>query len=355
MAQGRRRDIGLGSTTLVGLAEAREEARRLRKIAKQGGDPVAERDKSKRQSITFEEAARKVHAEQIVPTTRPGKHRDDWLSSLDRLAFPTIGRTPVHAVQQADVLRVLAPIWLETPETARRVRQRIAKTLDWARTAGHREGVNPCERIEEGLPRQREKVRHFAALPYGELPDLMGRLAEMDGMGALALRFTILAAARSGETRGATWEEFDLDAGLWTIPADRMKAGEAHRVPLSPEAVAVLEEARRQAVRREALVFQGTKAGRPLSNMTLAAALKRAGVTPDRGTVHGMRSTFRDWAEEATAFPHEVKEAALAHKVRNKVEAAYRRSDLFEKRRAMMEAWASHLAGSGAKVVRLGA
>lgn len=352
VVHGRRREIGLGPVSLVGLAEAREEARRLRLVARQGGDPIAERDRGKRVSLTFEAAARKVHAEHVAPHNRNAKHVAQWLSTVETYAFPTMGKLPVHAVEQADVLRVLAPIWTEKPETARRVRQRLRTVLDWARTAGHREGVNPVEGVEKGLPKQRDRAAHHAALPWRELPDLMPRLEAAEGMGALALRFAILTAARSGEVRGSTWDEIDLDAKVWTIPAERMKAGRAHRVPLSDAALAVLEAAKGLATRSEALVFPSAKAGRPLSDMTLAAVLKRLGVP---ATVHGFRSTFRDWAEEATGFPHEVKEAALAHTLRDKVEAAYRRTDLFEKRRDMMQAWASHSTDAGAKVVRLGA
>ena len=353
VVHGRRREIGIGPFSLYSLAEAREMARRFRRVAREGGDPVAERDRDRRQSLTFEEAARRVHAEQVAGNSRNAKHASQWLNSLERLAFPLIGAIPVHALSQADVLRVLSPIWTETPETARRVRQRINVVMDWSIAAGHREAMNPVHGVERGLPKQREKARHHAALPYGELPELMARLAASGGMGALALRFAILTAARSGEVRGATWAEFDLDAAVWVIPAGRMKAGEEHRVPLSPEAVAVLREAQARAVRREALVFQGAKPGRSLSDMTLGKALKTAGCPPERGTVHGMRSTFRDWAEEVTSFPHEVKEAALAHKVRNAVEAAYRRTDLFEKRRKLMVAWAGFAAGQPANVVGL--
>ncbi len=352
MVHGRRRDIGLGSTSLVSLSEAREEARRLRKVARDGGDPIAERDKDKRKSLTFEEAARAVHAEQISPNNRNAKHVAQWISTLETYAFPAMRKFPVHAVEQADVLRALAPIWTEKPETARRVRQRIRTVLDWARTAGHREGVNPVEGVEKGLARQRDRARHHAALPWQELPQLMPRLAKASGMGALALRFALLTAARSGEVRGATWGEFDLGAKVWTIPAERMKGGREHRVPLSDAAIGVLRQAEKLAGRPEDLAFPSQRAGRSLSDMTLAAVLKRLKVP---ATVHGFRSTFRDWAEEATAFPHEVKEAALAHAVKNKVEAAYRRTDLFEKRRAMMETWAAFAVSEKAKVVRLGA
>ena len=290
VVNGHRRDVGLGGCSLVSLAEARDLARELRKVARAGGDPVAERDKGKRQSLTFEEAARKVHEEQIAPSSKGGKHLADWISSLERLVFPLIGKVPVHAVTQADVLRVLAPIWTETPETARRVRQRMRTVLDWARTAGLREGINPVDGIEKGLPKQRDRAQHFKALPWRDLPDLMKRIEDVEGMGALALRFAILTAARSGEVRGATWAEIDLKGQVWTIPAERMKAQREHRVPLSAAARAVLEKVLDRAAAADDLVFPSQKAGRPLSDMTLSAVLRRLEVPV---TVHGMRSTFR--------------------------------------------------------------
>ena len=348
---GRRREIGLGPVSLLSLSEAREQARALRKVARAGGDPIAERDKDKRASLNFENAARKVHATQIVPNAKNGKHVKQWLTTLETYAFPTMGSLPVHAIEQADILRVLSPIWTEKPETARRVRQRLRTVLDWARTAGHREGVNPVEGVEKGLARQKDRTTHHAALLWRDLPDLMQRIEASDGMGSLALQFTILTAARSGEVRLATWAEIDVAASVWTIAADRMKAGREHRVPLSDAALAVLEKVHPLAVGSGSLLFPSKRAAKPLSDMTLAAVLKRLNAP---ATVHGMRSTFRDWAEEKTHYPHEVKEAALAHAVKNKVEAAYRRTDLFEKRVDMMDAWASFATGAGAKVVRLG-
>jgi integrase len=350
--RGRRKDIGLGGLSYVGLAEAREKARALRKVARDGGDPVAERDKDKRRSITFEEAARKVHAEHIEPVNRNAKANAQWLSTLEAYVIPKMGKRPVFAIDQADVLRALGPIWIEKPETARRVKQRIRTVLDWSRANGMGDGAHPVDGIEKALPRQSNRDKHHAALPYAELPALWPRLEAVNGMGALALRFTILTAARSGEARGATWDEIDLDARTWSIPAERMKAAKDHRVPLSDAAVMVLRQAKAAALRDdETLVFPSTKPGKPISDMTLSAVLKRLDVSV---TVHGFRSTFRDWTEESTNFPHEVKEAALAHAVRNAVERAYRRTDLFEKRRAMMETWAAFATQPCGNVVRIG-
>ncbi|MEO1775659.1 MAG: integrase arm-type DNA-binding domain-containing protein [Pseudomonadota bacterium] len=353
MVQGRRRDIGLGSISYVTLAEAREMARELRKVARAGGDPIAERDRDKKVSLTFEQAARRVHAENVAPVGKSAKTTAQWLSAMERDIFPKIGQRPVHAIDQADLLRALSPIWLVKPETARRNKQRIKAVIDWARAHGMGTGIHPVEGIDRALPKQNRRPRNFAALPWKELPRFWPQLEEASGVGALALRFTILTAARSGEVRMARTSEIDLDDRIWVVPAERMKAGKEHRVPLSGVAVSVLEEALQlPRSTRDDLVFPSMKPGRPMSDMTLAAVLKRMEVPV---TVHGFRSTFRDWAEDATSFSHEVKEAALAHAISNAVERAYRRTDLFEKRRAMMDAWASYVTLAGGAVVRLGA
>jgi len=346
---GRRREIGMGSARLVSLAEAREIARSWRRIARAGGDPAVERDKDKRESLTFEAAARRVWAEQIEPPGRNEKYTKQWLSSLEAHAFPLIGSRPVHAVTQADILRVLAPIWTEKLQTARLVRQRMRTVLNWARTAGHFEGMNPVEGVEDGLPKQRHRVRHLKALPYQELPDLMRCLASVEGVAGLALQFLILTAARSGEVRAMTWGEVDLDSAVWTVPGERMKAGLPHRVPLSDAAVAVVNTV--QGLDSQ-LVFPGQKRGQPMHDMTIAAPLKRLNVP---ATVHGMRSSFRDWAAESTNIPREIAELCLAHEVGSAVERAYRRSDLFKKRRDLMQSWARFCLsdGEGGKVVEL--
>lgn len=353
VAEGRRRDIGLGGASYVSLAEAREQAKRLRAVARAGGDPKAERDKDKRAPLSFQEAAEEVYRAYYADAGASDAHSKRWLASLAKYAFPLMGAKPVDSVAQADVLAVLAPIWTEKPETARRVRRRLSQVLEWARAAGHREGENPVDRVKPGagLPKQRDRVQHFRALPYKELPALWPKLVEAPGMGAAALRFAILTAARSGEVRGATWAEIDLEEGIWTVPAERMKGGEAHRVSLCQAAFAELVALRPLADGRgdEWPVFPG-KHGRPLSDMTLAAVLKRM-VVP--ATVHGFRSTFRDWAEERANARHEVKEAALAHKVPNRVEAAYRRTDLFDARRDLMDLWGRFVTGGTADVVKL--
>jgi len=363
--QGKRRELGLGSAELLPLKAARELAREYRRVAREGGDPTTLRRKSA--IPTFEAAAREVWAAQIEGHARNPRHAAQWLGSLEAYAFPVIGSRSVDAVDQGEVLRVLAPIWTEKPETARRVRQRLRTVFAWARTAGHRTAPNPVDDVELGLARQKRVTGHHTALNWKELPGVLRRIEATGGTGALALRFTILTAARSGEVRGATWKEIDLEAGVWAIPAGRMKAGRPHRVPLT---AAVLEALRLPVADPDALVFPAARRRDgtvpPLSDMTLAAVLKRLdvrvaadGTLETRegegrvATVHGMRSTFRDWAEEAVSFPHEVKEAALAHAVGNKVEAAYRRTDLFDRRREMMDAWARWATAGGAAVVKL--
>jgi integrase len=339
IVHGRRRDIGLGGTSIVSLAEARERALELRKAARDGLDPVVERDRHKVFSPTFAEAARLVHMEQIKSIAKNGKHVHQWIRTLETYAFPVVGSLPVHTIQQSDILRILAPIWTEKPETARRVRQRVKAVMDWARAAGHREGVNPVEGIEKGLAPQRKRVKHFAALPWQELPHVWQKISTDTGMGAVALRFAILTACRSGEVRGAKWSEIDLENRVWSVPEERMKAGKAHRVPLSDAAIAILNKAKLFRCASD-LVFPSIKSGKALSDMTMSAVLRRQSLPV---TVHGFRSTFRDWSEEATNFPHEVKEAALAHTVRNKAEAAYRRTDLFGKRRNLMAEWSAYV------------
>jgi integrase len=265
------------------------------------------------------------------------------------------GSLPVQAIDVGLVLKALEPIWTAKPETANRVRGRIESVLDWATARGYRQGENPARwrgHLENLLPGKSKvrRVKHHAALPYVEMADFMTQLKEQEGVAARALEFTILTAARTGEVIGATWSEINFDERLWTVPADRMKAGKEHRVPLSDAALAILEQM--QAIRQDDFIFAGGKARRPISNMAMAMTLRRMG----RGdlTVHGFRSTFRDWAADRTGFPAEVAEMALAHTIGDKVEAAYRRGDLFQKRRQLMDAWAKFSTtapATGSKVV----
>jgi integrase len=349
---GRRRDYGLGSLDLVSLPEARDRALEYRKAAKSGLDPSLERKKAQRAIPTFEEAARLYH-KTVKASWRNGKHADQWLSTLKAHAFPTIGATRVDHIDAPTIQSVLLPIWLTLPETARRVRQRITSVLDFSHGQGWRATETPRNAINTLMKRIKQPRRSggFAAIPYAELPILMGKLkSEMPTVGRLALQFLILTAARSGEVRGARWEEIDLDKAQWNIPADRMKAGEAHSVPLPPDAVEALRRVRElTTVRKGQPIFPGLK-GQPLSDATLAKVLRVAG--GGAYTVHGMRSAFRDWIAEQTTFPSDWAEAALAHTLSNKVEAAYKRTKFIEQRRKLMEAWADYL-GMTSNVVQL--
>ena len=334
--QGRRRELGVGSAYSVSLSDARAIASEWREIARSGGDPSVVRDNKKRASMTFEQAARHVWSDQIEGHMRSEKHAAQWIRTLENAAIPIIGDLDVQNISQADILSVLRPIWLETPETARRVRQRLKVIFDWARVSGYCEGINPVESVETALPKHRDRQKHFRALPYIELPHSFHQISISKGMGAKALAFAILTAARSGEVRGARWEEINLKENVWTVPANRMKGYIEHRVPLSDPAVSIIKSLPR--VLDEELVFPSSRFGRPLSNMTLAAVLKRLKI---EAVPHGFRSTFRDWVSETTDTPHAVAEMALAHSIPNRVEAAYRRGDLFEKRRVLMSKWAN--------------
>lgn len=341
---GRRRDVGLGGTKAVTLAEARDLAYEVRKKARAGLDPVVVRRAEREGVPTFEECAKTVHAANLK-TWRNGKHTAQWLNTLETYAHPTIGKRQVNKVETGDILKILMPIWTEKPETARRVLQRLRMVLDHATAAGHRSGENPCRIAVIGLPKQVGTVKHFAALPYADVPDFIKKLrsADCDPMIRLALEFLILTAARSGEVRGAPPDEFDLDAKIWKIPAQRMKAEREHAVPLSERALEIVDEARKLAPQSDLIFPSRRTKGKPLSDMALTMLLRRLKVD---ATAHGFRSTFRDWASEETDFPREAAEMALAHSVENKVEAAYRRGKLLEKRRALMEAWSKFVHAS---------
>ncbi|WP_041316978.1 tyrosine-type recombinase/integrase [Hyphomicrobium nitrativorans] len=334
VVQGRRRDFGLGSVSTVSLAEARLKAAKYRSIARSGGDPVADRNAQKG-IPTFEHAARAVHNSHRQHWAN-SKHAAQWLTSLETYAFPLIGALPVNKIEPRDVLHVLNPIWLPKHETARRVRQRIKTVLDWCQASGFRDGTNPTDSIQKGLPKHNKPTRHHAALPYAKLPFFINALRsfEADTSVKLALEFLILTATRTNETLKATWNEIDGD--IWTIPATRMKNKQIHRVPLPRRCVEILEEAK--ILSTGPYIFPGRQPTRPLSNMALLQVLRRLGLD-GQATVHGFRSSFKDWATECTPFPHEVSEAALSHTVRDKTVAAYQRGDIFEKRRALMKDW----------------
>jgi integrase len=344
---GRLREMGLGATHTIGLAEAREKARECRRLRLDVIDPIEARKVARSQARLAAATATtfKDCAERYIASHRAGwrsaTHAAQWPSTLSRYVYPVFGSLPVQRVDVGLVLKVLEPIWTAKPETANRVRGRIESVLDWATARGYRQGDNPARwrgHLEILLPKKSKmrQVKHHAALPYAEIGDLMVRLKQQKGAAARALEFTILTAARTGEVIGAQWSEINLAERLWTIPAERMKSGKEHRVPLSDAARAILEQM--QAMRQDDSIFSGGRAGQSISNMAMAMTLRRMG----RGdlTVHGFRSSFRDWTAERTGFPNEVAEMALAHVVSDKVEAAYRRGDLFQKRRQLMDAWA---------------
>ena len=335
---GKRTELGLGGGRDLSLAKARAEAETLRSVLATGGDPKAVRAKVEK-IWTFGECA-DAYVEAMRPSWRNTKHAAQWAMTLTKYAAPVRDRA-VDELTTQDMLGVLQPLWKRTPETAERLRGRMENVLDAAKAKGLRSGENPARwrgHLDQLLPKRQRLTRgHHAALPYDALPDLMGDLRSREADAARALEFCILTAARSGEVLGATWNEIDLDKKIWAIAAERMKAAKEHRVPLSPRAVEVLEAMRENAT--AGFVFPGTRPDTPLSSMAMAMLLRRMKADV---TVHGFRSTFRDWASETTEFPHEVCEMALAHTITNRAEAAYRRGDLFEKRRRLMEAWAAY-------------
>ena len=335
---GRRRDMGLGSYPAIGLAEARALALANKALVSAGRDPLAERHRAN--VPTFRDAAKKVY-DANLPRWRNGKHTVNWWGSLELHAFPVIGDVKVDRIRRSDVLAVLEPIWAVRPETARRVRQRIRTILRWCEAHDYCACNAAGEALNGALPPMPRLKAHHRALPYREVAEALETVGASDASLAakLCLRFLVLTAARSGETRGATWDEIDEDAREWRIPAERMKGGVQHRVPLSGVALAVLEQAS-QLRDASGLVFPSSaRPGRPLSDMTLTKVLRSTGLA-DRATVHGFRSTFRDWAAECTNAPHAVMELSLAHAVGSSVEQAYARSDLLAKRRELMDQWA---------------
>jgi integrase len=359
---GRTRYMGLGPLALFGLKEARAKALEAKRLKHEGTDPLEARRQARMRlrldvakAVTFKQAVERYIAAHKAGW-RNAKHGDQWASTLATYAEPLMGAFPVQRIDTALVLKVLEPIWAEKPETASRVRGRIEAILDWAKVRGYREGENPARwqgHLDQLLP-SRTKVRqveHYAALPYTEIAAFMRALRQQDGIAARAFEFAILTLARTGEVLGARTNEIDVTAKIWTVPAGRMKAGREHRVPLSERALLVLDEMKALRPAGEAqdeaaaFVFPGAKRGKPLSNMAFLMLLRRMG--RDVLTAHGFRSTFRDWAAESTGFPAEVAEMALAHTVGDKVEAAYRRGDLFEKRRRLMAAWAAFCVATG--------
>ena len=340
---GRRRDIGLGGFPSVSLARAREEAADNRAAVAEGRDPLA--DKHAPAIPTFKEAACAVH-EANKPRWRNARHIASWMQTLERHAMPTLSNTPLDRIDRGDVLRVLTPIWTTRPETARRVRQRMRTVFRWGMAHGFME-TNPAgEAIDGALPPMPKVKAHLRALPYQEVGSALETVDATQASipAKLCFRFLVLTAARSGEARGATWEEIDLQDQVWRIPSERMKAGMEHRVPLSVQALDLLGEA--SALRDESeLVFPSPlRPGSSMSGITLTKVLRSTGLA-ERATVHGFRSSFKNWTLEQTDTPWAVSESALAHILGNSTEQAYARSDLFERRRTLMQLWADYLTG----------
>lgn len=372
MLHRRAREMGLGALHTFSLAEARQRATECRKLLAEGKDPIAVRDAAQAEARLAAARGRSFRecAEGYIVAHKDGwrnaKHASQWENTLATYVYPVFGDAPVQDVDVTLVLKVLEPIWKAKAETATRVRGRMEAVLDWAATREYRQGENPARwrgHLENLLPRRTklQRVQHRPALSYDKIGDFMAQLQAQDGTAARAMAFVILTAARTSEAIGATWDEIDFAKKLWTVPANRIKAGREHRVPLSAAALRILSAVKAEQATigsQSNWVFEGQKKGKPLSNMAMLALLKR--MERQDITVHGFRSTFRDWAAEQTNFPREVAEAALAHISGDKVELAYRRSDLFDKRRQMMEAWARYCAiplaaeKSGGKVVRLG-
>ena len=375
---GKRREIGLGGYPDVSLAGAREKARGMRDQIAQGVDPVLERQAARNalavaaaSAMTFRQAAEKYIAAN-ESGWKNSKHAAQWAATLENYAHPKIGKLPVSAIETAHVISIIEPIWRTKTETASRLRGRIESVLDWARVRGYRTGENPARwrgHLDKMLPARDkvQKVAHHPALDYRQIVTFMTELRSVEGMGARALEFAILSAARSGEVRGATWKEIDRNAQAWIVPAERMKAGREHVIPLSDAALALLDGLPRLAGCE--LIFP-SNSNAVLSDMTLTAVIRRMDKADRKAggsgwtdrcsnvvTAHGFRSTFRDWAGETTDFPREVVEHALAHRIADKAEAAYQRGTLLDKRRRLMEEWAkaSQQAESAAEIILIGA
>jgi integrase len=366
---GRERWLGLGSLEWVpipdepdlaktrpNIHEMRAAAQKARDLLKERIDPIDEKKKGEREAaaqvakeMTFREAAEAWHKKNL-PTYKNQKHANQVITTLRTYAFPKIGSMQVAAIDTPDIVRVLQPIWHEVPETASRVRGRIEGVLGWATVSGYRKGLNPARwtnHLSELLPATGSiaNVKSHLALPYSELPSFMQELSKREAPAARALELTILCAARTNETVGARWPEVDWDQKIWTVPAERMKGKKGqrkeHKVPLSEKALSLLRQMYEMRDADDGFIFIGAEEGKPLSNMAMDMLLRRMGVK-DRATVHGFRSSFKDWAADCTSYPNQVSEMALAHVIESKVEAAYRRGDLLEKRKKLMAAWATY-------------
>lgn len=354
---GKRRRLGLGGFSVVTLAQAREKARAAHQLISQGIDPIEDKRKAARalelekaRAITFKDAAMQYIGLKEIEW-KNAKHRQQWDNTLKQYAFPFIGRLPVAEVDQAHILAILEPIWTVKTDTAKRLRERIETVLDWAKVKKYREGDNPARwagHLDKLLPKPSKirKRRHHPAVPYLEIPQAIQRIQAAPGVAAQALVFTMLTAARSVEVFGAKWSEIDFTHKLWTVPAERMKAGKTHRVPLSSQAIRLLEAQPRHI--NNDYIFPGRNLGKPLSNMSMLKVMRTLQLQDEKGQTavpHGFRSSFRDWAADCTNFAGDVAEMALAHAVEDETEAAYRRGDMLQKRKTLMQHWADYCYG----------
>jgi integrase len=362
MLEGKARYMGLGPYLDVPLADARREAEGCRRLLREGVDPIEARRQRREaaqleaaQSVTFEYCATR-YIDAHKAGWRNAKHAEQWVNTLETYAYPLFGSLPVQAIDTGLVTKALDPIWREKTETATRIRQRIEAVLDWATAHGFRGGDNPARwrgHLDKLLPKRSkvQRVRHHSAMPYAELPEFFAELSKRNSISAKALAFTILTAARSGETRGATLGEISDDGTIWTVPGERTKSGREHRVPLSDEALAILRGLDYLGDDDREVLFPGPR-GKPLSDTSMRKYLQQDMGKPDL-TVHGFRSTFRDWAAERTNFPREIAEAALAHVLSDKTEAAYQRGDMLDRRRMLMEAWAKFCKSNAASTSKV--
>ena len=341
-----RTDFGLGGADVVTINQARDRALEYRRMAKQGLNP---RFNASREIPTFEEVAQQVHIDRM-PTWKNAKHGQQWINTLRDYAFPKIGRMPIDSIDQPEVMMCLSPIWTEKHETARRLSQRIKIVLDVAKSKGFREGENPVTAIKDAgvLPKVKAKPKHHKAMRWQDVPAFYADLKTRNAMSAKALMFTCLTGSRTSEVLDMRWEGVDFDARIWTCPVDRMKMDVAHRVPLTDEMLAIIEPLK--ALKSD-YVFEGRNRHNSLSNMAMLMLLRRMNV--EDVTVHGFRSTFRDWASEVASVPREIAEMSLSHKVGSDVERAYARSDLLDKRRVLMERWSEFIRGNKGQIVKL--
>ena len=355
--QGKRCELGLGGVANTPLALARVRATGIHQKIWDGENPLAERRRQARAIPTFKAAATQVHAEHS-PTFRNPKHAAQWLQSLANDVFPVIGDRPIHTLTSDDMLRVLTPVWTTKPETARRLKQRMKLVFDWGKAKGFCTGDNPTDGLTGVLPKHRDDKQHHAALKYQDVPAFVASLRVIPDMSDAvrdAVEFLILTATRTSETRLATWKEVDFNARVWIIPGERMKSSREHRIPLSDRAFAILEAAYARRDTTNDWIFPGAKRGKPLSNAAFLLTAQRLVAEDVDITTHGFRSSFRDWSAERTNVPRDVCEAALAHTLPDKTEAAYKRTTLFERRRGLMDLWAQFVTSTRGDVVAISA